>query len=72
MKSRIFFSAAAAILMSISLYYSQQTISGFEAPESVIKSGDRLFVSNIGGAKSDPMALASNGFISELSTDGRI
>lgn len=72
MKTRVFFLVSAAILMSISFCYSQQTISGFEAPESVIKSGDRLFVSNIGGAKPDPMALDSNGFISELSTDGRI
>jgi DNA-binding beta-propeller fold protein YncE len=72
MKTRVFFSVSAAILMSISLCYSQQTISGFEVPESVIKSGDRLFVSNMGGAKPDPMALDSNGFISELSTDGRI
>jgi hypothetical protein len=68
----LFFSAAVAIFMSIQVCYSQQTITGFEAPESVIKSGGRLFVSNIGGAKPDPMALDSNGFISELSTDGRI
>lgn len=72
MKTSVFFSVSAAILMNISLCYSQQTISGFEVPESVIKSGDRLFVSNMGGAKPDPMALDSNGFISELSTDGRI
>lgn len=52
--------------------FAQQTIAGFEAPESVIKSGDKLFVSNIGGAKPDPMALDSNGFISELSADGKI
>jgi DNA-binding beta-propeller fold protein YncE len=51
---------------------SQQTITGFEAPESVIKAGDRIFVSNIGGEKADPMALDSNGFISELSKDGKL
>ena len=51
---------------------SQQTVTGFEAPESVIRSGDKLFVSNIGGATADPMATDSNGFISELSKDGKI
>jgi hypothetical protein len=59
-------------LLSAYSGFGQQTITGFEAPESVIKSGDKLFVSNIGGAKPDPMALDSNGFISELSTDGKI
>jgi hypothetical protein len=69
MKSRLFM--AAALLCSMACF-SQTTISGFEAPESVIKSGDRLFVSNIGGTKPDPMALDSNGFISELSVDGKV
>jgi DNA-binding beta-propeller fold protein YncE len=70
MKSRLFISAAFFLLSSICV--AQKTISGFEAPESVIKSGDRLFVSNIGGSKPDPMALDSNGFISELSADGKV
>ena len=70
MKPGLFISAASLLLSTIS--YSQKTIPGFEAPESVIKSGDRLFVSNIGGAKPDPMALDSNGFISELSADGKV
>jgi DNA-binding beta-propeller fold protein YncE len=70
MKPGLFISAAFLLLST--LCYSQKIISGFEAPESVIKSGDRLFVSNIGGAKPDPMALDSNGFISELSADGRV
>ncbi|MEJ0081989.1 MAG: hypothetical protein WDM78_13805 [Puia sp.] len=70
MKTGLFISAASLLLSTIG--YSQVTVSGFEAPESVIKSGDRLFVSNIGGAKGDPMALDSNGFISELSADGKI
>jgi len=52
--------------------FAQQTITGFEAPESVIRSGDLLFVSNIGGAQPNPMALDSNGFISELSKDGNL
>jgi hypothetical protein len=70
MKHGLFFSAASLLLSTIC--YSQKTISGFESPESVIKSGDRLFVSNMGGTKPDPMALDSNGFISELSSDGRV
>jgi hypothetical protein len=70
MKSGICISVACLFLNMIS--YCQQTIPGFEAPESVIKSGDKLFVSNIGGAKADPMALDSNGFISELSLDGKV
>jgi DNA-binding beta-propeller fold protein YncE len=70
MKPGLFISAASVLLSTIC--YAQKTISGFEAPESVIKSGDRLFVSNIGGEKPDPMALDSNGFISELSADGRV
>src|ERR1700690_3241991 len=70
MKTRLFISAASVFLSTIC--FSQKTISGFDAPESVIKSGDRLFVSNMGGTKPDPMALDSNGFISELSVDGRV
>ena len=70
MKTGLFISAASLLFSTIC--YSQQIVSGFEAPESVIKSGDRLFVSNIGGAKADPMALDSNGFISELSADGKV
>jgi DNA-binding beta-propeller fold protein YncE len=72
MKIKILFLAGALGLTGISASYSQQTISGFEAPESIIKSGDRLFVSNVGGPKPDPMALDSNGFLSELSADGKI
>ena len=63
---------AAMILVSLSSSFCQQTIPGFEAPESVIRSGDKIFVSNIGGEKPNPMALDSNGFISELSADGKI
>jgi hypothetical protein len=70
MKTRLYITAATLLLTTIS--YAQKTISGFEAPESVIKTGDRLFVSNIGGTKPDPMALDSNGFISELSADGSV
>jgi hypothetical protein len=72
MKGGSFLSFVFIIGMSISTLFAQQTVTGFEAPESVIRSGDKLFVSNIGGTKADPMALDSNGFISELSTDGKI
>ena len=70
MKSGLFISAALLLFSTIG--FSQKIISGFEAPESVIKSGDKLFVSNIGGTRPDPMALDSNGFISELSSDGQV
>ena len=52
--------------------YAQKAITGFEAPESAIKSGDKIFVSNIGGTQPNPMALDGNGFISELSSDGNV
>jgi hypothetical protein len=59
--------------LSIANYVqAQKTITGFEAPESVVKYGDKLFVSNIGGMQPNPMALDSNGFIAELSVDGRV
>src|SRR5215813_8802198 len=51
---------------------AQQVIDGFEAPESIVKNGDKIFVSNIGGVQPNPMAKDSDGFISELSTDGKI
>ena len=51
---------------------AQKTITGFEAPESAITSGGKIFVSNIGGTQPNPMALDSNGFISELAADGKI
>ncbi|HET7003619.1 MAG TPA: hypothetical protein VFI33_19995, partial [Puia sp.] len=70
MKTGLFIFAAFVFLNATG--YSQKTISGFESPESVIKSGDRLFVSNMGGTKPDPMALDSNGFISELTADGTV
>lgn len=72
MKIHVLIAAVVTILGGVHSGYGQQTIPGFEAPESVIKSGDKLFVSNIGGTTADPMALDSNGFISELSTDGKL
>jgi DNA-binding beta-propeller fold protein YncE len=72
MNNRSLFTVMLAYGMSTSAAFAQQTITGFEAPESVIRSGDKLFVSNIGGTQADPMALDSNGFISELSADGKM
>jgi hypothetical protein len=72
MKINLWVLTVAMLFMCMPGANSQQTITGFEAPESVIRSGDKLFVSNIGGATADPMALDSNGFISELSTDGKV
>jgi hypothetical protein len=59
-------------LIAVIQINAQQTIEGFQAPESNIKHGDKLFVSNIGGAQFNPTALDSNGFISELTVDGKM
>ena len=59
-------------LLTVISVQAQQTIEGFEAPESILKSGNKLFVSNIGGAQFNPMAKDSNGFISVLSADGQV
>ena len=46
-------------------------VSGFASPESVLISGGRRFVSNIGRVL-DPVAKDGDGFISEVSADGQI
>jgi hypothetical protein len=51
---------------------AQQVVDGLQAPESVLKTGDKIFVSNIGGAQPNPAAKDGNGFITELSADGKI
>jgi hypothetical protein len=74
MKTKMIFTCIVCVL-AINItkpLHAQQTITGFEAPESVVKYGDKLFVSNIGGMSPNPLALDSNGFISELSADGKI
>lgn len=48
-----------------------RTIDGFAHPESVTKSGARVFVSNV-GVKLEPTAKDGDGFISELAEDGRV
>lgn len=60
------------VFISFTQVKAQQVIDGFEAPESVLKNGDKIFVSNIGGAQPNPAAKDGDGFISELSADGKI
>jgi hypothetical protein len=57
---KLVFSILIGILFSSLSTKAQQIIEGFSRPESVIKVGDKLFVSNING-----------GSISELSADGK-
>lgn len=57
---KIFSSILAILLISSTELKAQQTIDSLVGPESVLKLGDRLFVSNMRG-----------GFISELSADGK-
>jgi hypothetical protein len=45
-------------------------IDGFQSPESVLIVGDRRFVSNIGRVL-DPVAKDGDGYISEVSADGK-
>ena len=72
MKKLTTFILCIAASVTANNLYAQKTITGFEAPESVIKSGSKIFVSNIGGTQPNPMALDGNGFIAELSADGNI
>jgi hypothetical protein len=60
------------LFSSFTSLFAQKEIKGFEAPESVLKTGNRIFVSNIGGQQPNPGAKDKNGFISELSADGKV
>ena len=51
---------------------AQVMVSGFGGPESVLKFDGKIYVSNIGGAEPNPAARDSNGFISQLSAEGKI
>jgi len=57
------------ITISFTSLQAQQVTEGFAAPESVIKNGNKLFVSSING---NPAEKDGNGFISELSADGKV
>lgn len=48
-----------------------KTIAGFSSPESVVVSGDDVFVSNL-GVKLEPMEKDGDGFISRLDRQGHI
>lgn len=48
-----------------------KTIPGFSSPESVVVSGDDVFVSNL-GVKLEPMEKDGDGFISRLDRQGHI
>lgn len=48
-----------------------KTIPGFNSPESVVVSGDDVFVSNV-GVKLEPFAKDGDGFISRLDRQGNI
>ena len=58
-----------AILTMSSKVFSQQIINGFSMPESVTSDGKRFFVSNQG---QDVFSKDGDGFISEISKDGKI
>ncbi|MBU1665531.1 MAG: hypothetical protein KKG92_09030 [Gammaproteobacteria bacterium] len=49
----------------------EKTIAGFSSPESVVVSGDDVFVSNL-GIKLEPMEKDGDGFISKLDRQGNI
>ena len=60
--------ALPALATSITV---EKTIPGFSSPESVVVSGDDVFVSNL-GAKLEPMEKDGDGFISKLDRQGNI
>lgn len=49
--------------------FSQQVINGFSMPESITSNGERFFVSSQG---QDFMSKDGDGFVSEISADGKI
>lgn len=69
--SHLVFAAATAIVSVGSAHAAPTIIEGFASPESVLIEGDRRFVSNI-GTKLDPFGKDGDGFISELSKDGKL
>lgn len=57
------------LLLTSHIGFSQQIINGFSMPESITSDGERFFVSNQG---QDFMTEDGDGFISEISADGKI
>jgi hypothetical protein len=60
--------ALPALAVSVSV---DKTIPGFNSPESVVVSGDDVFVSNV-GVKLEPFEKDGDGFISRLDRQGNI
>jgi hypothetical protein len=71
-KRTVFRIITSAFVLTTMLANAQQAIEGFEAPESVLKTGNRIFVSNIGGKQPNPGAKDQNGFISEVAANGKV
>jgi hypothetical protein len=61
--------ACALTVFSCVTLSAQKIIDGFAAPESVIKISDKLYVSNVNGNPGDK---DGNGYISQLSADGKL
>jgi DNA-binding beta-propeller fold protein YncE len=59
-------------LMLLSIHTNaQKIVKGFSSPESIVSDGKRYFVSNI-GAGIDKIGRDGDGFISEISSEGKI
>ncbi len=68
-------SSGLFLLFFCSVHFSsiaQVTVTGFSSPESALKFDGKVYVSNIGGSEPQPMAKDSNGFISQVSAEGKI
>jgi hypothetical protein len=63
--------AALALPAQAASVIVEKTIAGFSSPESVVVSGDDVFVSNV-GEKLEPFAKDGDGFISRLDRQGNI
>jgi len=63
--------ASLAIPVQAASVTVEKTIPGFSSPESVVVSGDDVFVSNL-GIKLEPMEKDGDGFISKLDRQGNI
>lgn len=63
--------AVLALPAQASSVVVEKTLSGFSSPESVVVSGDDVFVSNV-GVKLDPFAKDGDGFITRLDRQGNI
>ncbi len=67
----VFLFAALSLPAQATSVIVEKTISGFSSPESIVVSGDDVFVSNV-GVKLDPFAKDGDGFIARLDRQGNI